>query len=82
MHLRLRGQQLGEDAAEPERFLDQLRPDQVVAGGRRVALVEDQVDHLEHGCEAVVQLVACGDFERHLRRRERALGAHDPLRDR
>ena len=29
VHLRLGGQQLGEDAAEPQRLLDQLRPDPV-----------------------------------------------------
>ena len=42
--LRLVGQQRGEDAAEPQRLLEQLGPHPVVAGGRRVALVEDQVD--------------------------------------
>ena len=40
--------QLGEDAAEPQRVLAQRRAHPVVAGGRRVALVEDQVDDLEH----------------------------------
>lgn len=55
---------------------------QWVAGGRRVALVEDEVDRLEHRGEAVGQLVAFGDLEGHPRRRERALRAHDPLRDR
>ena len=48
VYLRLAREQLGEDAAEPERLLEQLGPDPIVAGGRRVALVEDQVDRLEH----------------------------------
>ena len=48
MHLRLRREQLGQDASEPQRLLAQLGPHPVVAGGRRVALVEDQVDDLEH----------------------------------
>src|SRR5918995_5762412 len=38
VHLRLRREHLGEDQAEPQRLLDQLRPDQVLAGGGRVAL--------------------------------------------
>jgi hypothetical protein len=80
--LRFRGEQLGEDAAEPQRLLDQLGPHPVLAGGRRVALVEDEVDRLEHGGETVGELVALGHLERHPRLRERALGAHDPLRDR
>ena len=82
MYLRLRREQLGEDATEPERLLDQLGPDPVIAGGRRVALVEDEVDRLEHGGEAVGELVALGDLEGHARLRQCALRAHDPLRDR
>ena len=37
-----RGRELGEDAAEPQRLLAERRPHPVVAGGRRVALVEDR----------------------------------------
>jgi hypothetical protein len=40
--------ELGQDAAEPERVLAQRRSNPVVAGGRRVALVEDEVDDFEH----------------------------------
>jgi hypothetical protein len=36
-------EEIGEDTPEPERLLDRLRPDHVVTGSRRVALVEDQV---------------------------------------
>jgi hypothetical protein len=82
VYLGLRREQPGEDAPESKRLLDQLRPDQVVAGGRRVALVEDQVDHLEHGGEAISELLALGDLEGNPRHQERALCAHDPLRDR
>ena len=39
--------ELREDAPEPERFLAQPRSHPVVAGGRGVALVEDEVDDLE-----------------------------------
>ena len=44
--------QPGEDAAQAQRVLAQGRAQPVVAGGRRVALVEDQVDDLEHRREA------------------------------
>ncbi len=77
VYLRLRREQLGEDAAQPERLLDQLGPDPVIAGGRRVALVEDQADRLEHRREALSELVALGDLERHPRLRQWALSAHE-----
>ena len=48
MDLGLLGDELGEDAAEAERVLAERGAHPVVAGGRRVALVEDQVDDLEH----------------------------------
>ena len=44
VHLRLSRRQPGQDAAEPQRILAERRPHPVVAGRRRVALVEDQVD--------------------------------------
>jgi hypothetical protein len=79
--LRLAVHQRGEDASEAQGVLAQRRPNPVLAGGRRVALVEDQVDDLEHGGQAVGQLVAAGDLERHVGLGERALGADDALRD-
>ena len=39
----------------------------VVAGGRGVALVEDQVDRLEHRCQPLGQLAALGHLDRHPR---------------
>jgi hypothetical protein len=74
--------QLGEDAAEAQRVVAQARAHPVVAGRRRIAFVVDEVDHREHRRDAVGQLVAARHFERHLRVGERALGAHDALRDR
>ena len=38
------GHQPGEDAAEAQRLLAQVRPHPVVAGGGRIAFIEDQVD--------------------------------------
>ena len=74
--------ELGEDAAEAERVLAEGGPHPVVAGGRRVALVEDQVDDLEHRREPRGERVAARDLEGHARLGERPLGPHDALRDR
>ena len=53
MHLRLVGHQLGKEPGEADRFGAQLVPHEVLAAGRGVALVEDQVDDREHGAEPV-----------------------------
>ena len=75
--------QLGEDAAEAQRVLAQRRPHPVVAGGGRVALVEDQVDDLEHRGQARARARRrAGTSNGTSRLGERALGAHDALRDR
>ncbi len=73
--------QRGEDAPQAQGVLAQRRPDPVLAGGCGVALVEDQVDHLEHRRQTVGQLIPAGDLERHAGLGERALGADDALRD-
>ena len=72
----------GQDAAEPHRLLAELRPRPVLAGGRRIAFVEDGVDDLEDGGEPLGALVAARDFERNLGLRERSFRADDALGDR
>ncbi len=71
-HLGLVGHQLGERGAEADRF-----------GAERaapvVALVEDQVEHSEHGGEAVGQQVRGRHAERDPRVADLALGAHQAL---
>src|SRR2546428_3955851 len=47
-------------SAEPERILAQRGAHPVVAGGRRVALVEHEVQHLEHRGQARGELGAGG----------------------
>ena len=39
--------ELGQHPAQPDRLVAQVRPHPVIARGRRVALVEDEVDHLQ-----------------------------------
>ena len=47
-----------------------------------MALVEDEVDDREHGAEALGKLVIGGDVDAHAFLAQRALRAHEPLRDR
>ena len=49
-------QQLDEQPAEPDRFAGQIVPRHRRAGGRRVALVEHQIDHAQHRVEPLGQL--------------------------
>ncbi len=77
--LRLVGRQLGQDAAESQRLLAELGPHPVVAGGRRVAFVEDEIDDLEHRREALGKLGPAGHLERNALLGQRPLGPHDAL---
>ena len=74
--------ELGQDAAEAERVLAERRSHPVVAGGRRVALVEDEVDHLEHRRQAGGALGPARDLEGDARLGEGPLGPDDALGDR
>src|SRR5262249_30683294 len=71
----------GEDADEPQRLLTELRPHPVVAGGRRIALVEDEIDDRQHRGETGGKLLAARHLERHARLAQGALSAHDALLD-
>jgi len=82
VHLGILRRELGEDATKPQRVLAQRGSHPVVAGGRRVSLVEDEIDDLEHRREPLGALGPARDLERHLRLGERTLGPHDALRDR
>ena len=74
--------QAGEDAAQPLRLGAQRRADQVIAPGSSVALIEDQVDDLEHRDEAGRPLRAAWHLERQPRLAERPLRPDDALGDR
>jgi len=75
-------QQPGDDPAEAQGLLAQLGADPLLTGRGGVALVEDEVDDLEHRRQPVGQLVTTGHREPHPLLRERALLADDALRDR
>ncbi len=73
--------ELCQHAAEAERVLAERGAHPVLAGGRGVAFVEDEVDDLEDGGEARGELGPAGHFEGDARLGERALGADDALGD-
>ncbi len=81
VRFRFVGHEPGQDAAEAQRVLAQVGAHPFVAARRRVAFVEDQVDDLEHRRQPRRQLGAARHLERHARLGQRALGAHDALRD-
>ncbi len=56
VHLGLGRQQLGQQPAQPDGLVAEAGPDELVAGGGRVPLGEDQVDHLQHRVQAGRQL--------------------------
>ena len=82
VRLRLPRRQRHQNAAEAQRFLAQLRAHPIVASRRGVAFIEDEIDHPQHGREALRQLRSARRLIGEAGFRQRALGAHDPLRDR
>ena len=79
--LRLGRGELRQHPTEAERLVAQAGPHPVVARGRRVALVEDEIDHLEDRCEPDGKGVRARDLERHVGLGQRSLRANDPLGD-
>jgi hypothetical protein len=81
VHLGVTRAELGQHAAQAERLVAEFRPGPVFAGGRGVALVEDQVDDLEHRCQPSGALAGRRDLERNLLAGQGPLGPDDPLGD-
>jgi hypothetical protein len=79
--LRLLRRQAGEDPSEPQCFLTKRGTHPASTAGRRVPLVEDQVDDLEHRRQPNRALGLVGRLEPDLLARQRALRPHDALRD-
>ena len=67
--------------AHPKRFLAELRAQQILAARRRVALVEDEIDDLQHRGEPLREFLAARRLIGQPRFRQRPLGAHDALGD-
>ena len=80
--LGLVGHQHAEELREPDRLGAQLAPDERVAGGRGVPLVEDEVEHAEHVREALGEQVVGRHAERNPRLANAALRADEPLGER
>jgi hypothetical protein len=77
--LRFVRQQLVHDAGEPDRLGGEVLAHERVARRRGVALVEDEVEHGEHGLQPLRQRVRRGLRDRDARQPHLALGAHEPL---
>ena len=71
-----------EHARQPDCLRREVHALQLGARARRVALVENEIEHVHDGREADVALVTLGDRERHPRRSDGLLGAADSLRHR
>ena len=82
MHLGLPGQQLRQHASKAERVLTERCPHPLVARGCGVSLVEDQVDHGQHGFEPLSQLVAARRLEGNMSLGQCLLGSKDALAQR
>ncbi len=82
MDLRLSRNQLRHDAPETKCVLTESRSHPVLAGGGRVALIEDEVDDFEHRRQPGFDLVSARDLEGHARLGEDPLGPDDSLGDR
>ena len=82
MNFRFVGHQLREHATEAQRLFTKRRSNQIVAGGRRVAFIENEVDHLEHRREPRRAFLRTRNLERNARFGKRPLRTHDSLRNR
>ena len=80
--LRLVGHEPARQPGEPDGFAAELAALQRVAAGRRVALVEDEIQGREHGGESLGQRVVGRHAEGDGGVADLALGAHQALGDR
>ena len=80
--LGLVGHELDEDPPEPDRLTAQLAPDEGVTRRRGIPLVEDQVDHPEHGLEPFRQQVVGWHPVRDAGVADLLLGPNQPLGER
>ncbi len=81
MNLRFLRSQLGQDSPETERILAKRGPHPVIAGGRRISFVEDQIDNFENRGQAGGELNSARNLERDVRLSQSSLGPDDSLGD-
>lgn len=81
-HLGVVVDHLGEQPPEAERLVAHVRPLQVGSPGRRVPLVEDQVDDVEHGRQPARPLIWWRDGKTDAGVGQRAFGPDETLSDR
>ncbi|MCY1297693.1 hypothetical protein D9M70_471440 [compost metagenome] len=77
--LRFRGKKLQQQTPEPDRLLAEIGRDAFRAVHRRIAFVEDEIDHRCDGGEPVGTIGNIGRFESKAGRRDAGLGAGDAL---
>jgi hypothetical protein len=56
------GQELDQEPAQPDRLAREIVPRRASRRRTRSTLVEDEVDHVEHGVEPVRQLARAGTW--------------------
>ena len=79
MDLWFLGQKLSEPAPKAECVIAEGGAHPLLAGGGGVALVEDEIDHGEHGVEPLSKLVAAWSFKGDMRFGQCFLGSKDAL---
>ena len=79
MNFRFGRDEAGKNAAKTKGVLAQLRPDPVLTGGCRIALIEDEIDDLQHRRQAGRAISPDRDLEGNARLGKGPLGADDPL---
>ena len=79
-HVAVVGQELMDLAHQADRFVRQIGAMQLGSRARRVALVEDQVQHVQHRAQPLRPLLGVGHAERDARGLDALLGAADALR--
>src|SRR6266481_4728688 len=81
MDLRIVWNEFGQNTPETQRIFAEGRAYPVLAGGGRVAFVEDEINHLQHGGQTGGKIGPAGDLKGNARFGERPLGPHDALGD-
>jgi len=80
--LRVVGKRTADHPSEPDRLPGEVAARELRPAAGQVALVEDQVEHMQDGAQALCPLLTTRHRERDRRTLDGLLGAADPLRHR